>query len=276
MSKQPLGQTAQRSGQTTYKLFDDYFKFVNEFCIQERTNTVIQDTNQLFQDCVEIRYCTDANTTVDQEFINEVAEVFTTSNARLRLYNMLSWLDPSQVMYCDTDSVMFLYDDRNPKHKSPYLHVEEASQRGLEFGNGLGMWEDEMSKDEWIEELVIGGAKSYAYRTNKETIVCKQKGITLDRNNEKKVNFYELKQMVLNNSTIMTEPRFQFRWDASTRSVFTIDVQKQIQSTVATKRVVNDDYTTVPFGWEEEETTTDESSTTEDTKSMITTVDVYH
>ena len=80
--------------------------------------------------------------------------------------------------------------------------------------------------------------------------------------------------MVLNNGTIMTEPRFQFRWDASTREVRTIDVQKQTQSTVATKRVVNDDYTTVPFGWEEEETTTDESSTTEDTNSMITTIDV--
>ncbi len=81
---------------------------------------------------------------------------------------MLDWLDPSQVAYCDTDSVVFKYDENNPKHKSPYIKkdTDEAFKIGLEFGNGLGQWEDEFSKDEWIDELVIGGAKSYAYKNS--------------------------------------------------------------------------------------------------------------
>ena len=46
-----------------------------------------------------------------------------------------------------------------------------------------------MKAGEWIVELVVGGAKSYAYRTHKGKIVVKQKGITLDKANETRVNF---------------------------------------------------------------------------------------
>lgn len=51
---------------------------------------------------------------IDHKIIHEKVAVFTTSNARLRLHNMLSWLDPSQVLYCDTDYAMLLYDENNP------------------------------------------------------------------------------------------------------------------------------------------------------------------
>jgi hypothetical protein len=37
----------------------------------------------------------------------------------MRLYEMLDWLHPSQVLHCDTDSVMFVYDETNPEHKAP-------------------------------------------------------------------------------------------------------------------------------------------------------------
>jgi hypothetical protein len=53
---------------------------------------------------------------------------------------------------------------RNPKHKSPEKHKAP----NLEFGKGLGQWEDEFDGKDYIEELVVGGAKSYSYKTNKE------------------------------------------------------------------------------------------------------------
>ena len=101
--------------------------------------------------------------------------VFTTWNARVRLYQMLDWLDPSQVCYCDTDSVICIYDETNPKDKSQDKH----DATNLEFGRGLGQWEDEFNGKDHIAELVVGGAKSYNNKTNARKIVVKQKGITL-------------------------------------------------------------------------------------------------
>ena len=68
---------------------------------------------------VEMRFVEDIENQMEAEFISEVTAVFTTANARLRLFDMLYWLHPSQVCYCDTDSVIFLYDENNPLHKKP-------------------------------------------------------------------------------------------------------------------------------------------------------------
>ena len=82
----------------------------------------------------------------DPDFVSEITAVFTTSNARVRLYNMLDWRDDSQIIYCDTDSVIFLYDEINKKHKHPELHKEEAKAIGVEFGDGKGQWLNEFKK----------------------------------------------------------------------------------------------------------------------------------
>lgn len=60
------------------------------------------------------------------------------------------------------------------------------------------MWEDEYAKDEYIEELVIAGRKSYTHRTSKSNVVCNQKGSTFDRANETLVISFSLKNSVLN------------------------------------------------------------------------------
>ena len=100
---------------------------------------------------------------IEQDYISEITAVFTTANARVRLYKMLDWLDPSQVLYCDTDSVFMLYDKTNPIHKNPFDN--KTLPDGLEVGCALGQWEDEFKGKDHIIELVIGGAKSYAYKT---------------------------------------------------------------------------------------------------------------
>lgn len=98
---------------------------------------------------------------------------------------MLNWSASSRVMYCDTDNVMFLYDENNTLRTSPDREsdIEGAREIGIYFDNGLGMWEDEYSKYEYIQELVVAGPKSYTYRTRKDNMVCEQKGITIDRAN---------------------------------------------------------------------------------------------
>ena len=68
-----------------------------------------------------------------------------------------------------TTLVIFIYDETNPEHKSSEKH----NATNLEFGGGLGQWEDEFDGKDYIEELVIGGARSYSYKTK---YGCTKKG----------------------------------------------------------------------------------------------------
>ena len=197
-----------------------------------------------------MRYTEDVDTIIESDYISEITAVFTTANARVRLYKMMDWLHPTQICYCDTDSVIFLYDEENPEHKNPYLHDAPA---GLDFGSGLGQWEDEFDGKDYIEELVVGGAKSYSYQTaygctKKGKVMVKQKGITLDRANDQVVNFETMKDMVLNNKELKSMERHQFKWDNQTKDIVTKYIARSIKSTVKEKRTI-DGYDTLPFGY---------------------------
>ena len=131
-----------------------------------------------------------------------------------------------------------------------YLHDAPA---GLDFGSGLGQWEDEFDGKDYIEELVVGGAKSYSYQTDygctkKGKVMVKQKGITLDRANDQVVNFETMKNMVLNNKELKSMKRHQFKWDTQTKDIVTKYIARSIKSTVKEKRTI-DGYDTLPFGY---------------------------
>ena len=87
------------------------------------------------------------------------------------------------------------------KQQTPEQH--EATN--LEFGKGLGQWEDEFNGNDHIVELVVGGAKSNSYKTNKGKLVVKQKGITLDMADDEVVNFDTMRDMFLNGGTIKSK-----------------------------------------------------------------------
>jgi hypothetical protein len=75
-------------------------------------NTLIRklmDTNRsiITEDCVELRYKENADLLIESDHIRAITAVFTTANARVRLNQMLDWLQPSQVYCCDTDSVIW-------------------------------------------------------------------------------------------------------------------------------------------------------------------------
>ena len=53
---------------------------------------------------------------------------------------MLHWLHPTQVIYCDTASVFFVYDKNNPEHKMPD-NDDKTKPVNVSFGNALGEWE---------------------------------------------------------------------------------------------------------------------------------------
>ena len=150
------GKFGQRSNLSGYDFCKDYPKLIAKL---NDPTTKSKQWHIINKDCVELRSEALNDFNIEASYISEITAVFTTSNARLRLYAMMEWLDPSQVCYCDTDSVMFVYDKTNPLHKEP-RNDEPTLPDGIRFGKGLGEWEDEMKAGDWIEELVVGGAKS--------------------------------------------------------------------------------------------------------------------
>lgn len=92
--------------------------------------------------------------------IYEICAVSTIANARVRLYKMMYCLGISQRTYCDIDSVICVCGEASSNHNNPYINTPLD---GLEFGTGLGQWDDEFGGNAYIAECVIECAKSYSY-----------------------------------------------------------------------------------------------------------------
>ena len=110
-----------------------------------------------------------------------------------------------------------------------------------------------MKGNNYITEVVVGGAKSYSYieynpDKNTEKVVIKQKGITLDRANSNKFTFDTVRDMVLKNMTIESEKRYQFVWNQCTKDIETRYISRSVKSTFDSKRNVFG-FDSLPLGY---------------------------
>ena len=136
------GKFGQNPELETYEFFDDTATLLNR--IRSKDNLGVRlHTEVIHDNCIELRYTEDTDKTEQAAYISEITASFTTANARMRLYKILEWLHPSQIIYVDTDSCVFIYDEDDPNHK----HPDKDPHDGLQFGNGLGDWENEFKKD---------------------------------------------------------------------------------------------------------------------------------
>ena len=110
---------------------------------------------------------------------------------------------------------------------------------------------NEFSNDEWIDEIVVGGAKSYSYKTNKGKITIKQKGITLDRANSNVFTFENVRDVSLKNVSLESQKRYQVTWNKTTKDIETKYLSRTVNSTINTKRILLENFDTLPFGYEE-------------------------
>lgn len=99
---------------------------------------------------------------------NLAIAAFTTSYARLRLYESLELIGKNDVLYMDTDSIIYVVrDGMNP----------------LKCGPSLGDLTDELidktGERYWITDFVSTGPKSYAYRLNSGKECVKVKGFCI-------------------------------------------------------------------------------------------------
>ena len=137
-----------------------------------------------------LRICTDevmeAVTTSIEENVNKGSktDIFiaasTTCHARLTLYESLDLLQ-EQVLYYDTDSVIYLWEPRKPS-----VPVDDY----------LGCMTDELEGDV-IQEFVSGGAKNYWYITHGGKVECKVRGFTLNVRGTAVLNYHTMKADIL-------------------------------------------------------------------------------
>ena len=196
-----------------------------------------------------IRICTDDILETVYTSVNENAQkgtktnifvaAFTTSNARLKLYESLDLLN-QQVLYMDTDSIIYKWREGQPS---------------IPIGDYLGQWKDELEGD-IITEFVSGGSKNYAYQTRGGNSVCKVRGFTLNVRGSAILNFQSMKQNILDELLIPQEYRrnmqigtpYHFQRDLQQKQIKVVPRVKKY-GLVFDKRVLNTNAFSYPYGY---------------------------
>jgi hypothetical protein len=142
---------------------------------------------------------------------------FVTANARMVLWDAMNLLG-DRVLYCDTDSVIYLLDDDDDKN------IKSSSK--------LGEWKDECEGN-YITDFVSIAPKSYAYKMNNGETVVKCKGVTLNYENSKKVTFETMKDLVTGNTQKLTTRHLNF--DCKKSNEFEINTMYRTKTTSLNK-----------------------------------------
>ena len=131
-------------------------------------------------DVLEIVYKHVGDNVPSSSKTNIFIAAFTTCWARLKLYSYLELLQ-EQVLYYDTDSVIYRHKPGQPK---------------VPIGDYLGEMTDELEGDV-ITEFVSGGAKNYGYVTRGGKTECKVRGFTLNARGAAVLNYETMKTNIL-------------------------------------------------------------------------------
>jgi hypothetical protein len=228
------GKFGQRSNFTNTVYVSEPEEYVRMMMDDGIEITDVQHVNDEF---VLIKFRNQEEFTEPCPYTNTVIAAYTTAHARLKLYSELDKLG-TQVLYFDTDSIIYVIDHTDQNHYDPPL------------GDYLGEFKDELD-GKTIEEFVSGGAKNYAFRIkeNHET-TCKVRGFTLNYANSQRVNFESMKKMVKDLDFTTKIPicnPFKINRTKSYKIVTREEVKNY--GLVYDKRYLSDDYTTLPFGF---------------------------
>lgn len=217
------------------------FRYLTDYSKTIRNFHLISESMVALEYSLSDEFCTADPKT------NVAIAAFCTCHARLKLWFEMNKLG-GRVVYHDTDSIIYSQD---PAGYNPPL------------GKYLGQLTDELScksvgckgcpSGHWIAEFVSCGAKNYAYKLNTGEVVCKVRGFCLNYSGSKVINL-----------TSMTRALESFKNKEEPPSMITVStmiLRKKMQGIVYSKsvpkhygmvynkRILLDDYTTVPYGY---------------------------
>ncbi|EFO90338.1 hypothetical protein CRE_29165 [Caenorhabditis remanei] len=168
---------------------------------------------------------------------------YVTAYARLRLYSLMEAVGPDNIVYTDTDSIIF---------KLPHGTPNPLEDK---MGSYLGQLTNELKGT--MKEFVSLGPKTYSYKeqlaNGEEKVAIKAKGITINSEVAKKLNFEKMKGMVdevlgkEDSRTSLLLPQHTMVRDKN-HSVYSRNTLKQFRYTFNKRRLLPDG-STLPFGY---------------------------
>ena len=197
----------------------------------------VKDAQMINDETVEIQYIEKEGFIEENDKVNIVIAAFTTAYARLKLYDLLDLLQ-ERVLYYDTDSVVYVHEPGKP---DPPL------------GDYLGDLTDELNGD-YITTFISGGPKNYGYVTNTGEAILKIRGITLTYDASKIINVDTMRNFVEDfveshvQSKVTINIPYKITRDKKERNIVTKRTKKDYRI-VYNKRVVKENYETVPYGY---------------------------
>ena len=193
------------------------------------------------EDVLEVVYTSSAEDAPRGFKTNIFVAAFTTSQARLKIYESLEKVD-KQVLYYDTDSVVYKWRPGLPE---------------IELGDYLGDMTNELDDGDHIVEFVSGGAKNYGYMTKNGKVCCKVRGFTLNVRGLKQLNYDVMRQNILEEirhplddrrNTDVLNP-YHFTREPATKRLKTVPRIKKY-GLVFDKRVVDPTtFSSFPYGY---------------------------
>ena len=199
---------------------------------------VVMDAQMVNDETIEIQYAEKEGFVKENDKVNVVIAAFTTAYARLKLYDLLDLLQ-ERVLYYDTDSVVYIHQPGKP---DPPL------------GDYLGDLTDELVPGDHITTFISGGPKNYAYETNNGEAILKIRGITLNYDASKTINADVMRHLVdlyvdchIQDKVTVNIPHKITR-DKKEKNIVTKSMKKDYRI-VYNKRVVKENYETVPYGY---------------------------
>ena len=219
---------------TKPKQIDDPQQFFDYLTSDE---VIVTDASLVSEDIMEIKYEYGENFVEVNSNTNVIVAAFTTAHARLQLYDELDMLG-DRVLYYDTDSVVYLTQPDQPEPR---------------LGNYIGDLTHELS-GEHITVFASGGPKNYCYKTSGGKTDIKVRGITLDCTARQKVNFESMCELVSLRAecgvtgTVTVDIPFRITRNTRTKEIQTKRMKKDYR-VVYNKRVIIDDYKTLPYGY---------------------------
>ena len=198
---------------------------------------VVKDAQMINDETVEIQYIEKEGFVEENDKVNIVIAAFTTAYARLKLYDLLDLLQ-ERVLYYDTDSVVYVHEQGKP---DPPL------------GDYLGDLTDELNGG-YITTFISGGPKNYGYITNTGEAILKIRGISLTYDACKTINVTTMRELVElyvdydeQKKVTITIP-YKITRDKKEKNIVTKRTKKDYRI-VYNKRVVKENYETVPYGY---------------------------
>ncbi len=152
------GKFGRPSNLGNTEFVNDPIRFYNILLDDKLTDVHVTYINETL---IHVNYKQEDVFVEENDNTNIFLAIFTSADARLRLYEILQKL-PEAVVYCDIDLIVYIDNGLNT----------------LKTGDLLSEWNDELGENVHIEKWLATGPKSYHCHTNTGEEVTKVKGFT--------------------------------------------------------------------------------------------------